>query len=111
MGEMLHIVRDAVAQQEHRQQLALERVRAARRPRRSIQRAKRLRRLAAWADRRAMAAFYHEARRLTAKTGIVHEVDHIVPLVGEYVSGLHVETNLQVLPKDMNRKKSNTYAE
>ncbi|HRH28262.1 MAG TPA: hypothetical protein PKV17_05720 [Aquabacterium sp.] len=108
---MLNIVRDAVAQQEHRAHLAMERIRAARRPRRSIQRAKRLRRFPAWADRKALANFYHEARRLTLETGVTHEVDHVIPLVGDLVSGLHVETNLQVLPKDMNRKKSNTYVE
>jgi hypothetical protein len=35
------------------------------------------------------------------------EVDHILPLNGVHVSGLHVLGNLQVLPKFANRSKGN----
>lgn len=50
-----------------------------------------------------------QAARLTRRTGIVHEVDHIVPLQGENVCGLHVETNLRVITKAANREKSNRW--
>lgn len=60
-----------------------------------------------WADRDRMAAFYAEAARLTAETGIPYEVDHIVPLTSKIVCGFHCEANLQVVPRAVNRSKLN----
>jgi len=39
--------------------------------------------------------------------GLKYEVDHIIPLAGKNASGLHVPSNLQVIPMIQNRQKSN----
>ena len=60
-----------------------------------------------WANKKAIKAIYKSCIKTTKETGIKHEVDHIVPLRGEFVSGLHVEWNLQVIKAAENRMKSN----
>jgi 5-methylcytosine-specific restriction endonuclease McrA len=60
-------------------------------------------------DLKQIAEIYKEANRLTKETNISHHVDHIVPLQGRNVSGLHVPANLQILTATDNIRKSNKY--
>jgi len=65
----------------------------------------------AWANFSVINLYYEFAELLTEVTGIEHEVDHVVPLQGKSVSGLHIETNLCVITKHDNRVKSNSFEE
>lgn len=60
-----------------------------------------------WADKNKIADVYSLAYRLTQETGTPYEVDHIVPLRGRLVSGLHVHYNLRAIPKSVNQTKHN----
>ena len=80
--------------------------------RNAVHRASKLQRTPPWlnAEHRAdIRRIYRAAADLTATTGECYHVDHIVPLRGERVSGLHVPWNLQVLIASENLAKSNKH--
>lgn len=60
----------------------------------------------AWADRGQIYRIYNEAADMRAE-GIPATVDHIYPLAGELVSGLHVHQNLRIVSHFDNSRKSN----
>jgi 5-methylcytosine-specific restriction endonuclease McrA len=72
-------------------------------------RARKLRATPPWADNAAMARIYKKSSQLTKQNGIKYNVDHIVPLQGDDVSGLHVQTNLRIVPAHINNKKGNRF--
>ena len=57
----------------------------------------------------AIRLAYWLAEDLYAVSGQKYHVDHIVPLQGRNVCGLHVPWNLQILPSDINISKSNKH--
>lgn len=63
----------------------------------------------AWADRGAIAAIYTMASRASRCTGIPFHVDHVIPIRGRRVTGLHVPENLAVISKAENLRKNRRF--
>ena len=72
-------------------------------------RSARIERSVAWANKVLIAEFYEYAKLLESLFKENFHVDHIIPLRGKCVSGLHVENNLQTLSKSDNLRKGNHF--
>jgi hypothetical protein len=76
-------------------------------------RAAKLQRTPAWLtvdDLWMLEQAYELAALRTKMFGFSWHVDHIIPLQGKLVSGLHVPTNVRVIPGIENVRKANRYA-
>lgn len=67
---------------------------------RSLERARKLKATPKWANLKRIKEIYENCPK-------GHHVDHIIPLKGKEICGLHIETNLQYLPAKENLKKGN----
>lgn len=75
-------------------------------------RAAKLQRTPKWLTKEDLACIqriYRKAQAATKRMGVLYHVDHIYPLQGRKVSGLHVPGNLQILTAEENVRKNNRY--
>lgn len=62
-----------------------------------------------WVDHTELESVYETCKRLVAANGLAYHVDHIIPLSGKNVCGLHVPWNLQIIPATENLRKGNRF--
>ena len=75
-------------------------------------RSAKLERIPSWsneADLKAIKKIYARCKMITELTGVEHHVDHVIPMQGDNVSGLHHSTNLAIIPAAQNISKSNNW--
>jgi hypothetical protein len=68
-----------------------------------------MQRMPKWADKELIAEVYALAQRVQRQKGARVAVDHIIPLRGKEISGLHVHNNLQIITLSANAKKSRKF--
>lgn len=71
--------------------------------------AAKMNRTPSWADMKEIEQFYILRDAAIELFEEPFHVDHVIPLRGKLVSGLHVQTNLQVLRGEENERKNNKY--
>ena len=64
-------------------------------------------RKAPWVNWIELFRLRQECRRISHETGVPHELDHIYPLMNDWVCGLDTPDNLRIIPRSVNRSKGN----
>lgn len=65
-----------------------------------------------WVDeehKKRLRSIYRACRNASCQSGKQHHVDHIIPLNGDNVCGLHVWWNLRIVPAKENLSKGNRF--
>ena len=73
----------------------------------ATRKAAKMNRTPSWANLKKIARIYEFARWASKFTDEPLHVDHVIPMQGDTISGLHVENNLQILPATVNCSKHN----
>ena len=71
-----------------------------------------LERIPSWSnddDIKAIKNIYARCKKINKLTGIEHHVDHVIPMQGDGISGLHHSTNLAIIPAALNLSKNNSW--
>lgn len=58
-------------------------------------------------EKQQIKELYARCREISIETGILHHVDHVVPLTHPLVQGLHCLSNLRIIPATENQAKGN----
>lgn len=76
---------------------------------RAVRRSMKINATPSWMDKEEIKKVYTEASERVDEHGEKFHVDHLVPLVSDFVCGLHCTANLMAIPAKENLRKSNSW--